>query len=323
MSKRDKAKVARNDALKLTQRLTREQDELAINRWIDTLLQERLMYEIIHKKAGFPADIKISLNDVRDFLDKKNDSPDIAEMLAEGLGITLPEINVHDFRESGYEPGVLLNYLALLGWHPGGNIPERFDMDWFKSNFTIEGIGKTNAKFDRTKLLTFNGEYLQKLPVNDFSDELARHVHEPYLYGPLIDDPKTWMLFAQAYQPRVRTWREPYIAGRFFVCSTEQITYDPKAIEKVLLKNNGAGLTVLKLLEKLLQGHEDWTPPALHAMLEKFAADNNLGMGDVAQPLRVALTGTTVSPPMDLTLAILGKDETTARIERCFNVAGF
>ena len=290
MSKRDKAKVARQAA-------------------------------VTFKAQGWPS-LGFAPESVNDFLNKKTDDINIAVALAHELQITLPEIDVHDFRMSGYEPVVLLNYLALLGWHPGGNIPERFDMDWFVNNFTIEGIGRTNAKFDRTKLLTFNGERLQQLPPDVFADKLAQSARSNRFIE-MSQDLRRWQWFAQAYQPRARTWKEPFTAGRFFEQFTHEIEYDGKAIEKVLNKNNRAGFEVLMNLLPLLKTHDDWTPPALHTLLEKFAAENKLGMGDVAQPLRVALTGTTVSPPMDLTLAILGKSETSARISRCFNVAGY
>ena len=87
---------------------------------------------------------------------------DLAAVLATWLGISLPEIDVADFRKSGYLPDVLLNYIALLGWSPGKDI-ERFDMDFVVENFSIERIGKANAKFDRDKLFRFNGDTIAQL----------------------------------------------------------------------------------------------------------------------------------------------------------------
>ena len=74
--------------------------------------------------------------------------------LAASVGVSLPEIDVHDFRRSGYLPGVLCNFLALLGWNPGGDV-ERFDNAFLAENFGTGRIGKSPSKFDRTKLLAF------------------------------------------------------------------------------------------------------------------------------------------------------------------------
>lgn len=311
MSKRDKAKVARQTAEHWLKNNGNDIDSL----WKKTQ----------HTRVRLHRDSKPvfdSFDEFKAFLAKKSDDILEAITIARTLNLMLPEIDVYDFKQSGYEPSVLLNYLALLGWHPGGNIPERFDMDWFVNNFTIEGIGKTNAKFDRAKLLTFNGEVIQRSSFDDFVVRI-NHIFIPPAFNQLSNDTKRWRWFLQAYHPRARTYTEPFELGRFFVLHSLEVEYDRKAIEKVLLKNNHAGLMILEKTKEQLQAHDDWTPPALHALLENFAAENKLSMGDVAQPLRVALTGTTVSPPMDLTLAILGKNETSARIGRCFNVAGF
>jgi glutamyl-tRNA synthetase len=124
-------------------------------------------------------------------------------------------------------------------------------------------------------------------------------------------------MLAEAYRLRARTLGDPAVMGQFFVAADDAIAFDPKAVEKVLKKNDNAGVKVLGELRDELAKHTDWSPAALHALIEAFAQRTGRGMGDVAQPLRVAITGATVSPAIHDTLAILGKESTLKRIDRC------
>jgi glutamyl/glutaminyl-tRNA synthetase len=250
------------------------------------------------------------------FIDKKSDEASIATAVAAALHISLPEINVHDFRASGYLKEVLLNYVALLGWSPKNNI-ERFNLDFLKQEFDLERIGKSNARFDRTKLLAFNGETLQKMPPAEFASVLRAHLVEFQPAFARLTEHPSFALFAEAYRSRSRTLCDPATAGRFFIEPDNGIEFDAKAKEKVLKANNGAGLAVLRELKPLLASCEPFDPPTIHKLIEEFGQKTNRQLGDVAQPLRVAVSGGTVSPPIHDTLAILGRESVLARIERC------
>lgn len=95
------------------------------------------------------------------------------------------------------------------------------------------------------------------------------------------------------------------------------MVYDAKSVEKNLTKNEGEGLRVLRELRGAIAGIGRFDAASVSAALESFAESRALGMGKVAQPLRVALTGSTISPPIGETLAVLGKDRTLARIDAC------
>ncbi|MEX2212757.1 MAG: glutamate--tRNA ligase [Phycisphaeraceae bacterium] len=257
-------------------------------------------------------------DEISDFLNKKNDRLDIAAWLALIFATELPEINVSDFRRSGYLPGVILNYLSLLGWNPGDNV-ERFDLAFLVERFGFDRVGKSNSKFDRDKLKAFNGEALRLLSPDDFEAKLREHAgafHSQDLerLGPHFS------LFAAAYRERSQTLDDPFHLGRFFLINDDAIAFDAKAVDKVLKKDGGKGVTALRELEATLAKVEPWDAPTIHNAIEAFAKDTGRGLGDVAQPLRVALTGTSVSPPIHDTLAILGKDATLARIRRCVAV---
>jgi len=336
MSKRDKAKVARAAA--------KQHGKLeAIAQMLVTLSKD--IYPILAIAENNPTSLKVTdtkvqpkvyfvpnnndvseenlgsawLKELNEFQDRKNDNVITAHLIARVLGIQLPEIDVHDFRRSGYLPSVILNYLALLGWSPGNDL-ERFDLDFLAKNFDLERIGKSNARFDRAKLLAFNTEAIGKLTPDEFFARWREHLaafHPDYLAK--FDDAKLRIL-AEAYRPRSRTLDEPAINGRFFITPDGEFAYDNKAVEKVLKKENGAGLSMLRDLLPVLDAIADWNGPAIHTALEEFAKRAGKGMGDVAQPLRVAVSGSTVSPPIQDTLALLGKASTLARINRAITL---
>ena len=236
-----------------------------------------------------------------------------------GLGESdLPEVLVHDFRKNGYIPEVLLNFLSLLGWSPGNDI-EKMTMDEMVQRFSIEGIGKSNAKFDRNKLLAFNTDFCATAPLSRlvpaFRDFLAANPDSPLnaasdeQLGKLIDIKRGF-----------HTLRDLDDKSRFLLMPDEQIQFAPDAVEKVLKKNDAQGLTALKEVLGVLRRVLDWKHATLETAINTFCQAKNLALGKVAQPIRVAISGNTVSPPIFETLEFLGKDATIRRIERCLNL---
>lgn len=294
MSKRDKAKAARQAALQAG---------------LDKL-----------ENGTLPGLEPVRL---REFLEKKTDDVEVAVALADRLGVKLPEIDVHDFRWSGYLPEVLVNYLALLGWNPGGNL-EKFDREYLKSQFDLERLGKSNARFDRNKLLAFNAQWLQSLDLEEFKRLLQRYAQDTGRreFEGLLADASRFTLFASVYQPRTRTLSDPFQMGRFFVLEDEALEYDEQAVRKVLIQDGGAGLQILREVRTVLENLEDWSPQAIQTTLEALAQRTGRTMGQIAQPLRLAVSGSTVSPPIGPTLAILGRRSALARIDRCLRLAG-
>ena len=227
----------------------------------------------------------------------------------------LPEIMVHDFRRSGYLPEVLNNFLALLGWSPGGD-RERMSMDELVRLFSLEGVGKANAKFNREKLLAFNTEACAGAPIERlvaaFRDYLQVNPQSPL--NPATDEQLTRLL---NMKKGFRVLREVDELSRFLFVPDEQIIYDPDAVERVLKKQNGQGLAALRDLLPALSGLSEWTTASLDEAVKQYCEQKQLGLGKVAQPLRVAVTGTTVSPPIFESLEFLGRQRTLARIQRC------
>jgi glutamyl-tRNA synthetase len=274
------------------------------------------------RKAAKDTDLKPASDTMAAFIAKENDDAQVADAIAHALGLTLPEIEVTDFQRSGYLPAVLLNYIALLGWNPGDDT-ERFDLDYLVQHFSPERIGKKNSQFDRAKLAKFNADTLAAMPADRFHGLLHKHfkAYHPDCLDKLGDT--GFRTFAAMYQARSQTLSTPAELGRFFFCADDDIEYNAKAVKKNLTRNDGEGLKVLQQFRDELDTCDDWTADALHSLIESFVEKHRLkNMGSVAQPLRVALTGSAVSPEIGPTLELLGKQAVIARIDRCVGAVG-
>jgi glutamyl-tRNA synthetase len=242
-----------------------------------------------------------------------------ANALAAALEVTLPEINVDDFRRSGYLPEVLCNFLALNGWSPGQNI-EKFDNAFLAERFDLKRVVKTPARFDRVKLLSFNCDAVTGMPLERFV-ALSRahgHAYHPAFMARLSD--AQFDALAAASQPRSKTLEDLFRSNRFLALDDSEIRWsDAKAVRKHLLDGSPSGLDHVRALRDVVAGiPAPWTAPALEVAITSYAQSAAEGqLGKVAQPLRVAVSGGTVSPPIFDTLAILGRDSTLTRIDRC------
>ena len=242
--------------------------------------------------------------------------PLILDMQGRKLSKRDGDVEVHAFRAGGYLPEAMVNFIALLGWRPGGN-REKLSMDELIELFSVDRIGKANAKFDRDKLLAFNTDAAAEAPEDRllaaFKDYLS--LNDTLIPG---DDDELLRVLIRANKG-FRTFADiPAKCGVLFG-PDDAFEYDQKAVKKVLRRNEGAGLAVLGDLREKLAAC-DWNADALEALIAGYCETNELGMGKVAQPIRVAVTGTTISPSIYDTLMILGKEKTLARIDRCLAI---
>lgn len=236
------------------------------------------------------------------------------DAVAQAAGVHVPEIEVMDFRKAGYLPEVLLNFVALLGWSPSGD-REKMSLQEMVDLFGVDRIGKTNAKFDREKLLAFNTDAAAAA-----SDDRLLAGFKDYLSlnkTPIPAGDDAMLLKLVQINRGFRTFADIITKAGVLFVPDDAYDYDPKAVDKVLTK--GDGFAVLADLRDLLAG-ADWTAENLHKAIEDYCAQNNLGMGKVAQPLRVAVTGTTISPAIGETLTILGREKTLRRLDRCLKL---
>ncbi|MGD8499667.1 MAG: glutamate--tRNA ligase [Phycisphaerales bacterium] len=246
------------------------------------------------------------------------DMPNI-DAIARRLGVALPEINIVDFFKSGYLPEAMVNFLALLGWNPGDN-REIMPVDELTDSFDLSRLTKANSLFDRQKLLAFNTEHMRMVPeekrLQHFKDYL-KEVRSPLASAE--DEP----LFAAEKDRRLlrilklcegaRTLADIERKSRFLFVDNDNIEYDEEAIQKVLLKSNGLG--ILAAVRDKLGAMDELTEQGIEAMLRRLADERQVGLGKVAQPLRVAICGTTISLPIFDSVRMLGKENTLRRID--------
>ncbi len=242
--------------------------------------------------------------------------PLIMDMQGRKLSKRDGDVEVHAFREAGYLPETLLNFIVLLGWRPGGN-QEKLSLDEMIELFSIGRIGKANAKFDREKLLAFSTDGMAGADEDRLLVGLGDYLSlNPDAPGPIPTDDESLLRRIIRANKGFRTFADiPRKCGVLFG-RDDAFEYDEKAVKKVLAGSEGAGYAVLAELGEKLAACE-WTHAALEQVVDAFREAGGLSMNKVAQPLRVAVTGTTISPAIFDTLLLLGRDKTLARIDRC------
>lgn len=213
-------------------------------------------------------------------------------------------VSVLAYEEQGYLPDALLNYLVRLGWSHGDQ--EVFTRAEMIEHFDIDRIGKSASAFNPEKLLWLNQQHMMRADVRDLATRL-----QVYLKRIGVDAPNDARLSAvvEAQRERSKTLVEMAKNSRFFF--RENVEMDPAAAAKHLTPEARA---MLQEFSASLNDLTDWTRAQIHDALTAFATVRGLGLGKVAQPLRVAVSGSTVSPPIDQTLELLGRDATLARI---------
>ena len=225
-----------------------------------------------------------------------------------------PEIDVHDFRVAGYLPEAVLNFISLLGWSAGED-REKLDLSETVELFSLDRVGKTNARFDREKLLAFNTDWATRVPADRlreaFRDFLSLSEH------PMREADDATLARVLEACAGFRTFPDVLTKAGFLFEPDDAIEYDAKAVKKVLQKGEGAGFAMLAELLPRLRDHADWSAEALEALLTAVCEAKAVKLGAVAQPLRVAISGRAISPSIHETLAMLGQEHTCARIERC------
>lgn len=215
-------------------------------------------------------------------------------------------VSVMQYRDDGYLPTALLNYLVRLSWSHGDQ--EVFSVDEMIALFELEDINVSASSFNPEKLLWLNHHYLMH------SDPLYVAHHLRWHLGQLDIDPTDGpdpVEVVIAQRERNKTLVDMARSSAFFY--REFAAYDEKAAQKQLTPASGL---LLQDLRDGLSALPVWEKQAIHQVIEDLAKEAEVKMGAVAQPLRVAVSGTTVSPPIDVTLSLLGKNKTLQRIDR-------
>lgn len=215
-------------------------------------------------------------------------------------------VSVLQYRDDGFLPEALLNYLVRLGWSHGDQ--EIFSIDEMVEYFDVPAINHSPSSFNTEKLLWLNHHYLMHADPKHVATHLCWHLGQLGIDPTQGPDP---IEVVKAQRERNKTLVDMANASAFFYRDFE--AYDEKAAKKNLGQDT---VPILTQLEDSLGSLQPWVKESIHDLIEATAGALEVKMGAVAQPLRVAVCGTSVSPPIDLTLEILGQEKSLERIRR-------
>jgi glutamyl-tRNA synthetase len=219
-------------------------------------------------------------------------------------------LGVGAYRQMGYLPSALRNYLARLGWSHEDD--EIFSTEQMVEWFDLDGLNKGAARFDFVKLESINGHYIREASPEYLYDVMVATTLETGReadHKGLTHNRETVLAALPELQPRAKTVLELIDLAQF-IYAVRPIAVD-EAAEKLLTSD--ARVTLRDVYE-LLRGLNEWSVPAIDAAMRGFAEANGLKLGKIAQPLRAAITGRTVSPGIFEVMVLIGKDDSLARL---------
>lgn len=214
-----------------------------------------------------------------------------------------------DYRDAGYLSDAVFNYLCLLGWSVDGDTTI-FSREDAVAAFDLADVSKNPAIFDPEKLLWMNGEYIRSMDTEDFAVRVLPHVEEAV--GRPLDGEEKGRFLEVAPLVQERTKLLPEAAAQVVFLFTDIEDYDEGSWEKVMTKEGVAG--ILDAAGERLETVEPWDSDSIEQALRGLLADLGVGVGKGLQPMRVAVTGSSVSPPLFESMAALGRKSTVTRL---------
>jgi glutamyl-tRNA synthetase len=213
------------------------------------------------------------------------------------------------YKESGYLPEALINFLAFLGWNPG-TTQEIFSMDELVKEFSIERINKAGAKYDIQKAQWYNQHYLRAKP----DEDLVAYLQESLKAEAIECSAEKALKIVQVMRDRVTFPKDFWENGKFFFRAPDQ--YDPSVVNK---KWNEEVVKVLTEFKTAISAVDNLTAADAKEMLENTTASLNIGIGKILQGVRLAVTGAGGGPDLMMIMEIIGKQEVIVRIEKALH----
>ena len=250
------------------------------------------LYEALGAKPPIFAHAPLILGQDKKRLSKRHGATDVMAYAAEG-----------------YLPEAMVNYLARLGWSHGDQ--EIFTVEELVAAFSLESVGRSPGVWDPDKLLWVQSQHVANLPIDRLAELVAPHIAAAGYPAQGVDDVLKARL--ETLRGRARLLRDFVTAGAFYWADASDIDYTEhdKAVKKWM---KAAAGPVLDAAIRVLEAQEDWSPEALEAALTPLLEELGISMGKLAQPIRVSLTGNSVSPGLFETLSALGKAQTLPRL---------
>jgi glutamyl-tRNA synthetase len=215
-------------------------------------------------------------------------------------------VSVLQYRDEGFLPEAVLNYLVRLGWSHGDQ--EFFTIEEMIRLFDITDVNKSASAFNVEKLTWLNQQHMMRVPATRIVPVLRWHLDRE---GIQATNEVQLEQIVLSQRERAKTVREMALNSAFFFRAPT--AYDEKAVRKHV---TAEVLVLLAEASNALNELADWSAPAIHEVISGLSAAKGVPLGKLAQPIRLAVCGGTVSPPIDATLAILGKIESLSRLSR-------
>ena len=219
-------------------------------------------------------------------------------------------VDVRDYREEGYLPEALLNYLVRLGWSHGDQ--EIFSLEEMIRLFDIADVNASASAFNPEKLRWLNQQYIIAMPAEALGERLAPYLRKIGLDPAIGPDPAR---VAAGYRERAETLLQMAESCRY--CYEDFDEPDAAAAKKHL---RPVVLEPLKVLLDRFHSLSSWSEEEIGRTIEECARSHDVNLGKIGQPLRVAVTGGPVSPPIDVTLALVGRERTLERLEKAIDL---
>ena len=221
--------------------------------------------------------------------------------------------SVTEYRDKGYLPEAIINFIALLGWSPG-NDQEFLTKQEMIEKFSLKRTNKTSARFDNTKLDWMNGQYIMNMPTKSLIKELYPYIEKAGFDTESISD--EWLhKLVDLYKERFKTLSDfTAQTSPFF---SNEIVYDSTTVKKFFKKDGVSSL--LRDAHKRLREIGSFSIEDLEACLRAIATEHGIGVGKLAQPIRVAVIGKGASAGIFETMELLGKEKTLKRLDYAIN----
>lgn len=253
--------------------------------------KQQMLWEALGHEPPVWAHVPLLVNEQRKKISKRRD-----------------KVALESYRDEGYLADAMVNYLMTLGWSPG----EQEIQPWeaMQQAFALEDVAKSPAFFDLKKLAAFNGEYIRAMSPEAFADaaepwiEQWREAHPGHVWNQ-----STFLAMAPFVQQRATVLSEAPGVVDFLMLPDPQ--YDEPSLAKAWATDDAAAL-----LAETIEAYEtcDWTPDAMKAAFDAIAEAHGMKVGKAQAPVRVAITGRTVGPPLYEAMELLGRDETLRRL---------
>ena len=214
--------------------------------------------------------------------------------------------SVMEYKKMGYLPQAVVNYLVRLGWSHGDQ--EEFTREELIEKFSLEAVGRSAAAINPGKLDWLNARYIKKIELEELVQRARPFIEAK---GYLITDPDRLRKAVSSLRERVKTLVEMADLSEFYFC--EEIAYDEKAAGKFL---NKEAMPMLEQVITSLSKESILQKENVHRLIQQLAETRGEPLVKIAQPIRVALTGKTVSPPINEVMEALGKTEVIKRLQR-------